>query len=216
MKIPLYFNYIEDTFPKMLEDAVNSVKHDRIEVRVVRHAKAKPFTQCLNAIQNECLERKNKCWMFMHCDAEILDTAIIDMILDRYENPQDGEQIASVCACAITDLLVLYDTERIQELNGWDEKNFDNSYMEIDLRNRIIANNFTQPILYSSDCPKQMSHKESSSLRNKNKDGNLFEVYSKSFEKDMRNYFRIYHPGSDVDSNDVLVNWQKYVGDRGS
>lgn len=51
----------------------------------------------------------------MHCDAEILDTSIIDMILERYENPQDGEKIASVCACDITDLLTLYDTQTIQE-----------------------------------------------------------------------------------------------------
>lgn len=211
MKIPLYFNYIENTFPKLLEDAVNSVKHDRIEVRVVRHAKAKPFTQCLNDIQRECLERNDKCWMFMHCDAEILDPSIIDMILERYENSQDGEKIASVAACSITDLLILYDTERIQELNGWDQENFDNSYMELDLRNRIHANNFTQPVLYAVDCPKQMSHKESSSLRNKKKDGNLFEVYSKSYEKDLRNYFRIYHPDTDVDTNAGLVNWKEYA-----
>lgn len=211
MKIPLYFNYIENTFPKLLEEAVSSVKHDRIEVRVVRHAKAKPFTQCLNAIQRECLDRGDKCWMFMHCDAEILDNSIIDMMLDRYDNPQDGEKIASVAACAVTDLLVLYDTEAIQKLDGWDERNFDNSYMELDLRNRITANNFAQPILYNSDCPEQMSHKESSSLRDKRKEGNLFKVYSKSYERDMRNFFRIHHPGVDVDSDAVMINWKEYV-----
>ena len=212
-KIPLYFNYIENTFPKLLEDAVNSIKHDRLEVKVVRHIKAKPFTQCLNAIQRECLERNDKCWMFMHCDAEILDNSIIDMILKRYENPQNGEKIASVCACAITDLLILYDTKNIQKLNGWDEKNFKNSYMEIDLHNRIVKNGFTQPILYNMDCPKQMSHKESSSLRNKNKEGSLVKVYSKSYEHDMRNFFRIYHPKSDVDKNAGLLKWKRYVGD---
>lgn len=212
MKIPLYFNYIENTFPKLLEEAVSSINHDRIEVRVVRHVKAKPFTQCLNAIQKECFDRKDKCWMFMHCDAEILDNSIIDMILDRYENPQDGEKNASICACDITDLLVLYDTETIQKLDGWDESNFDNSYMELDLRNRILANNFSQPILYNTVCPEQMSHKESSSLRNKNKKGNLFQVYSKSYERDMRNFFRIYHPDCDVDNSAGLVEWKKYVG----
>lgn len=211
MKIPLYFNYIENTFPKLLEEAVGSVKHDRIEVRVVRHAKAKPFTQCLNAIQRECLDRGDKCWMFMHCDAEILDNSIIDRMLERYDNPQDGEKIASVAACAITDLLVLYDTEAIQKLGGWDERNFDNSYMELDLRNRIIANNFAQPILDNSDCPEQMSHKESSSLRDKHKEGNLFKVYSKSYERDMRNFFRIHHPGVDVDSDAGMINWKEYA-----
>lgn len=211
-KIPLYFNYIEDTFPKLLEDAVQSVSlHDRIEVHVVRHKIAKPFTKCLNAIQKECLDRKDQCWMFMHCDATVLDMSIIDMILERYENPRDGEDIASVCACEITDLLVLYDTEKIHHLNGWDEIHFDNSYMELDLRNRILGSNFTQPILFNSNCPVQMSHKESSSLRNKDKEGNLFDVYSKSFEKDMRNYFRIYHPEQNIANNEVLNKWKEYV-----
>lgn len=213
-KIPLYFNYIENTFPKLLDNAVNSIKHNRLEVKVIRHVKPKPFTQCLNAIQKECLERNEKCWMFMHCDAEILDNSIIDMILKRYENPQNGEKIASVCACAITDLLILYDTNLIQELNGWDEKNFNNSYMEIDLHNRIISRGFTQPILYKSDCPKQMSHKESSSLRNKNKKGSLFKVYSKSYEQDMRNFYKIYHPNLNVNINPGLVRWKKYVGKK--
>lgn len=215
-KIPLYFNYIENTFPRLLEDAVASIKHDRIEVHVVRHAKPKPFTQCLNDIQKECLERGDRCWMFMHCDAEVLDNSIIDMIIERYESPVNGEKIASVCACAITDLLILYDTQTIRKLDGWDDKNFNNSYMEIDLHNRIVASGFTQPILYNVDCPKQMSHKESSSLRNKTKQGSLFKVYSKTYENDMRNFFRIYHSNSNVDNNAGLIRWKKYVGDTNS
>lgn len=211
MKIPLYFNYIENTFPELLEKAVNSINHDSIEVRVVRHAKPKPFTQCLNAIQKECFDRKDECWMFMHCDAEILDNSIIDMILHRYQNPENGEKIASVCACNITDLLILYDTKIIHLLDGWDQTNFDNSYMEIDLHNRILKNNFTQPILYRSDCPEQISHKESSSLRNKHKKGSLFKVYSKSYERDMTNFYRIYHPTVNMRKHIGLVGWKKYV-----
>lgn len=215
MKIPIYFNYIENTFPDLLEDAVKSITHDKLQVHVSRHFKPKPFTQCLNAIQKECLERGDKYWMFMHYDAEILDNSIIDMILDRYENPQDGEKIASVCACHITDLLILFDTKRIQELGGWNEL-FNNSYMELDLTARIVKNGMTQPIIYLSDCPDQISHKESSSLRNKNKKGSLVKVYSKTYENDMRNYYRIYHPEVNLDNNAALIRWKKYIGDDGT
>ena len=215
MKIPIYFNYIENTFPDLLEDAVKSITHDKLQVHVSRHFKPKPFTHCLNAIQKECLERGDKYWMFMHYDAEILDNSIIDMILDRYENPQDGEKIASVCACHITDLLILFDTKRIQELGGWNEL-FNNSYMELDLTARIVKNGMTQPIIYLSDCPDQISHKESSSLRNKNKKGSLVKVYSKTYENDMRNYYRIYHPEVNLDNNAALIRWKKYIGDDGT
>lgn len=179
-KIPLYFNYIENTFPKLLQEAVDSVTHERIEVHIVRHDKPKPFTHCLNSIQKECLERGDKCWMFMHCDAEILDNSIFDLRIHRYENPNEDEQIASVTACGITDLLVLFDTQTITEVNGWDDTRFDNSYMELDLRRRIIKNGFSQPILYKEECPVHMSHKEFSSLRSSEKKGNLIKVYTYS------------------------------------
>ena len=207
-KIPLYFNYIENTFPDLLEKAVQSVKHDRIEVRVARHSKPKPFTTCLNEIQKECLERNEKCWFFMHCDAEILDNTIFDLMINRYET---DEKIAAVCACHITDLLVLYDTQDIQTIGCWDDVNFYNSWMTLDLRNRIFKNGFKQPILYNVGCPVQMSHKDSSSLRNKNKEGNLVAVYNKSYEHDLRSFFRIYHPHKDVEKTHELISWKKTV-----
>jgi len=215
MKIPIYFNYIENTFPELLDEAIKSITHKKLEVRVSRHVKPKPFTHCLNAIQKECLQRGDKYWMFMHYDAEILDNSIIDMIIDRYENPIGDEKIASVCACNITDLLILLDTQKIQELGGWNEK-FNNSYMEYDLRARIHKNGMKQPILYKTDCPKQISHKESSSLRNKNKKGSLVKVYSKTYESDMRNYYSMYHPTENLDKNAGLLRWKKYIGDDGT
>jgi len=215
MKIPIYFNYIENTFPDLLEDAVKSITHEKLEVHISRHVKPKPFTHCLNAIQKECLDRGDKYWMFMHYDAEILDNSIIDMIINRYENPKKGEKIASVCACHITDLLILFDTKRIQELGGWNEL-FNNSYMELDLTARINNSGMTQPIIYLSDCPEQISHKESSSLRNKNKKGSLVKVYSKTYESDMRNYYRIYHPEVNLDNNAALIRWKKYIEDDGT
>ena len=215
MKIPIYFNYIENTFPQLLEDAVNSITHEKLEVHVSRHVKPKPFTQCLNAIQKECLQRGDKYWMFMHCDAEILDDSIVDMMIDRYENPVGDEKIASVCACTITDLLILFDTDKIEQLGGWDEK-FNNSYMEYDLRHRIISNKMSQPILYKMDCPTQISHKESSSLRNKNKKGSLMKVYSQTYESDIRRYYSMYSPSVNMDKHAGLIKWKKYIGDDGA
>jgi len=214
MKIPLYFNYIENTFPELLKAAVESVDHEKIEVHVVRHTVPKPFTHCLNDIQKECLERGDKYWMFMHCDATILDNSIFDLLIKRYENPEPEEKIASVCACSITDLLVLFDTQAIDKLNGWNSEKFDNSFMELDLRHRILRGGFAQPIVYMKcPCPPEMSHKESSSLRDKGKEGNLFKVYSVTYEKDLRNFYAIYRPNMNVDKNVGFINWKKYVDD---
>lgn len=212
-KIPLYFNYIENTFPELLEKAVKSIDHDRIEVHVMRHEVPKPFTHCLNMIQKECVLRGDKCWFFMHCDAEILDNTLFDLMIKRYENPEN-EKIAAVCACHITDLLILYDTTVVKSIGGWDDVNFYNSYMTLDMRNRFIKNGFTQPIMYDVPCPVQMSHKESSSLRDNRKKGNLFKVYSSSYEHDLRNFFRIYHPAVDVEKNPDLIAWKKNVANN--
>ena len=119
----------------------------------------------------------------MHYDAQILDPNILDIMLNKYY--ENKEITASVCASSITDLLILFDTEKIKKIGGWDEE-FQNSYMELDLRNRIFLNGLIQPIIYDAVCPKEINHDEASKLRNKNdQENNLYKVYVKSLKNDM-------------------------------
>jgi hypothetical protein len=126
----------------------------------------------------------------MHYDAEILDSSIFDQLFNAFENvPNDT---ASVTACTIVDLLVLYDTEKIRAIGGWDE-NFKNSYMELDLRNRIFNNSMQQIILYTeTDCPPEVKHTAASSLRRHTIEGNIAKVYDESFTNDMIHFFEKY------------------------
>lgn len=175
-KIPVYFNYV-GKYPDFLERAVKSIP-ERFEVRVNRNDGPVPFTQCLNKILHTV---DTPVWFFMHYDAEILDPSIFDKLIDQYLLYPNT---ASSTSCNITDLLVLYDTEKIKSIGGWDE-NLSNSYMELDLRQRIYQNNFNQPILYESDCPVEMSHKDASQLRNpKDSKNNLADHYKITFKKD--------------------------------
>lgn len=180
MKIPVYFNYV-GKYPQLLERASKSIP-DRFEVRINHNDNPIPFTKCLNKILYSV---DTPVWFFMHYDAEILDPSIFDKIIDQFILTPNA---ASVTACDITDLLVLFDTNKIKSLGGWDE-NLKNSYMEIDIRQRIYDSGFSQPIIYNVVCPEEINHEDASILRNKNDyDYNLSSVYEKTFIEDY-NYF---------------------------
>jgi len=177
-KIPLYINYT-GKYPDLLEKAKKSIPKS-LDLRVHHEDPVKPFTYCLNKILNSVEE---PIWFFMHYDAQILDPNILDIMLNKYY--ENKEITASVCASSITDLLILFDTEKIKKIGGWDEE-FQNSYMELDLRNRIFLNGLIQPIIYDAVCPKEINHDEASKLRNKNdQENNLYKVYVKSLKNDM-------------------------------
>lgn len=184
-RIPLYFNYV-GTFPKMLDKAVASINHPRIEVRVNMKDKPVPFTKCLNEILAAV---ETPCFFFMHYDAQVLDNTVFDKMIENYE--RDPENTASVSVCEITDLLVMFNTEKIRKLGGWDE-GFKNSYMELDLRMRIHATGYLQPVLYTSLCPPEMTHEDASSLRNNTVEGNIVAVYNDSYRKDIIRYYSKY------------------------
>jgi hypothetical protein len=184
-KIPLYFNYV-GVFPKLLEEAKASITHPFIDVRVNAELVPVPFTKCLNKILRDV--GNAPCFFFMHYDAEVLDQTIFDDILDMYK---PNTNMASVAACDLTDLLVLFDTKNIHKLGGWDE-GFLNSFMELDLRNRIFDKGMTQPIVYSNICPDKMSHKNSSALRNNTIEGNIAKVYDESYKLDLVYYHQKY------------------------
>jgi hypothetical protein len=182
MKIPVYFNYV-GKYPQLLERAVKSIP-DRFEVRVNYNENPIEFTKCLNKILNSV---ETPIWFFMHYDAEILDSSIFDKLIDMYLL---NSNVASVTACDITDLLVLFNTEKIKSINGWDE-NLKNSYMEIDLRQRIYDYGYCQPILYNVDCPSEINHKDASILRNKEDyENNLTYVYDKTFKEDYEYFYK--------------------------
>jgi GT2 family glycosyltransferase len=176
MKIPVYFNYV-GKYPDLLERAIKSIPEE-YEVRV-NSPGVKPFTQCLNDILNSV---ETPIWFFMHYDAEILDTSIFQKMIDLYEKTPNA---AAVCSSEITDLFILFDTKKIKSIGGWDE-GFKNSYMEIDLRERIYNAGLTQPILYfPSLCPPEINHTDASKLRDpKDSENNLNNVYIKTFEED--------------------------------
>ena len=181
-KIPIYFNYV-GKYPSLLERAIKSIP-DRFEVRVNHNDTPQPFTKCLNKILNEV---ETPIWFFMHYDAEILNTSIFDKIIDLFLLDVNA---ASSTACNITDLLVLYNTEKIKSIGGWDE-NLKNSYMELDIRQRIYNSGYSQPIVYSMDCPIEIDHKDASKLRNPNDaKNNLSDVYKITFKEDYDYFYK--------------------------
>jgi hypothetical protein len=195
-KIPLYFNYT-GKYSDLLKKAKKSIP-ENLEVRVHHEDPVRPFTYCLNKILNSVEE---PIWFFMHYDAQILDFNIFNIMLDKYY--ENKEVTASVCASHITDLLILFDTEKIKKIGGWDE-GFQNSYMELDLRNRIFLNGLIQPIIYDVACPKEINHSEASKLRDKkDQKNNLYEVYVKSLKNDIIR-FKEKYPEQGVDQ--VLLN----------
>jgi hypothetical protein len=195
--IPLYFNYI-GTMHSLLGKAISSIQHPKIKVCINAIPKPVPFTKCLNKILAEV---DTPCFFFMHYDAEVIDQTIFDKMIELYENSDDT--LASVTSCNITDLLVLYDTNRIRTLGGWDE-HFKNSYMEMDLRIRIAQAGFVQTIMYDLPCPPEMIHKEASALRNREKEGNISQVYDVTFINDIKRFYSK-HPEQEMP--DSLLPW---------
>lgn len=181
-KIPLYLNYVAK-YPKLLERAIKSIP-ERFEVRVKHNETPVPFTKCLNKILNSV---ETPIWFFVHYDAEILDPTIFDKIIDQYLLYPNA---ASSTACDITDLLVLFNTEKIKQIGGWDE-NLKNSYMEIDLRQRIYDYGFSQPIVYNVVCPNEINHDDASLLRNpEDSKNNLADLYKRTFKEDYEYFYK--------------------------
>jgi hypothetical protein len=181
-KIPVYLNYV-GKYPKLLERAIKSIP-ERFEVRVNHNENPIPFTKCLNKILNSV---ETPIWFFVHYDAEILDPTIFDKIIDQYLLYPNA---ASSTACDITDLLVLFNTEKIKQVGGWDE-NLKNSYMEIDLRQRIYDFGFSQPIVYNVVCPDEINHNDASLLRNPNdSQNNLADLYKQTFKEDYEYFYQ--------------------------
>lgn len=196
-RIPLYFNYV-GSLPHLLEKAVASISHPRIEVRVNREDKPVPFTKCLNKILAEV---ETPCFFFMHYDAQVLDNSVFDKMIDLYNTNPD--KTAHVSVCEITDLLILFNTKIIKKLGGWDES-FMNSYMELDLRNRIHKAGYMQPVIYPELCPPEMSHEDASSLRNNSVEGNIASVYNKSFKNDIMRFYSKY---PDMEKPELYKEW---------
>jgi len=184
-KIPLYFNYV-GRYPDMLDRAVKSIP-EKFEVKVNKNDNPIPFTKCLNHILET---EESPIWFFMHYDAEILDSSILDVMIEKLNEGTDneGRPIASVSSCSLLDLLILIDSEKIKSIGGWDE-NFKNSYMELDLRQRIYESGLSNPIIYEDiNCPIEISHEDSSTLRNITFENNIAHVYNSTFRKDF-DYF---------------------------
>jgi hypothetical protein len=203
-KIPIYFNYV-GKYPNLLDRAIKSIP-SRFEVRVNHNDTPIPFTKCLNKILNEV---ETPIWFFMHYDAEILDESIFDKVIDQYLLTPNA---ASSTACDITDLLVLFNTEKIKYIGGWDE-NLKNSYMDLDLRQRIYDNRFSQPIVYNTVEPNEINHKDASSLRNPNdRKNNLTNVYDVTFKQDY-DYFYNKWKHREIfekpDYNTLVDDWNK-------
>jgi hypothetical protein len=186
MKIPLYFNFT-GKYQNLLDLALKSVSSiDLIEVIVHEEKPTKPFTYCLNKI----LEKNNGLWFFMHYDAEVIDENIFNILISKYN--ENIELTASVASCDIVDLLALYDSNKLKKINGWDSE-FLNSYMELDLRNRIYENNLIQPIIYNSVCPPEIIHNNASSLRRKDdSENNLYHTYVHSLKNDIKRFVEKY------------------------
>lgn len=203
-KIPIYFNY-SGVYPNLLERAIKSIP-TRFEVRVNHNDIPIPFTKCLNKILYEV---ETPIWFFMHYDAEILDSCIFDKIIDLYILTPNA---ASSTSCDITDLLVLFDTEKIKSIGGWDE-NLKNSYMDLDLRQRIYDFNFSQPIVYNTVSPIEINHRDASSLRNpEDRKNNLTNVYDKTFREDYEYFYNKWEKRKifqKPDYNTLVDDWNK-------
>jgi hypothetical protein len=80
--------------------------------------------------------------------------------------------------------------DEIWQLENPDE-NLKNSYMELDLRQRIYNSGYSQPIVYDMDCPIEIDHKDASKLRNPNDaKNNLSDVYKITFKEDYDYFYQ--------------------------
>jgi hypothetical protein len=203
-KIPIYFNY-SGRYHNLLERAIKSIP-TRFEVRVNHNDNPIPFTKCLNKILSEV---ETPIWFFMHYDAEILDDTIFDKIIDLYLLTPNA---ASSTSCDITDLLVLFNTKKIKSIGGWDE-GLKNSYMDLDLRQRIYDFNFSQPIVYNNVSPIEINHKDASSLRNpEDRENNLTNVYDVTFREDYEYFYNKWESRKifeKPDYNMLVDDWNK-------
>ena len=203
--VPFYLNFVGKR-RDLLNKAIESVPKDICELRLLKHSSPIPFTRCLNRMLEECLDNKDKNFIFMHYDAEILDKSIILEIVNEWKHKEISKRThgnnasnpAFVSACGLTDLLVLFDVETINDLGGWDE-NLKNSFMELDLMNRchMILPSIPYPILYPNvtEVKGKLIHKSASALRNREAQENIKHVYDISMPKDFEYFHKKWPPG---------------------
>ena len=196
--IPFYFNFVgarED----LLERAVASVPKDICDVRVQRWEKPHPFTKSLNKILREC---DSKLFFFMHYDATVQHPDILLAMVDEWRRRTralqlrpGSERTPFVPACGVVDILILYDTEVMEDIGGWDE-GFNNSWMELDMNNIAHQLCLPIPVIFpgKENIPGYLDHKDFSTLRDPDNPENIKSTYDITLPRDFEYYYRKWPP----------------------
>ena len=190
MKTPLYFNY-SGSRRDLLDRAITSYeKHagHLLDIRVNYSVKPRKFTACLNEILRACSNEKR--YFFAHYDSELESAEPIVKMLE------DDSGSALISWTNITDLLMLVDVEQVNSVSGWDES-FSNSYMEIDLINRLIEVEKTIKVVHPILEGEGLLHNNASTIRDKNQADNIAYVYGQTLLKDALLYYTRYGKGKD-------------------
>lgn len=182
-KIPLYFNFVGSQ-KDLLERAMESydrVAGDIIDVRVHYSYRPRKFTTCLN----EILKMNDEPYFFAHYDSVLEDRSAVEGIL----NFERADNIAIVGHTHIVDLLMLVVPNVVRKVGGWDE-NFSNSWMDLDLYNRLNAAGLGHSIVNPDIAQgRGVDHSKASTAR---VDPILGKVYAKTMLEDTNTYFDRY------------------------
>ena len=187
-KTPLYFNYV-GAQREMLDRAIGSyedVAGDLLDIRVHYATRPRKFSTCLN----EILRINDEPYLFAHFDSVLQKRSAVQNLLDFNRSPNTG----IVAHCAIVDLLMLVVPEKIRHIGGWDEA-FSNSWMDLDLYNRLAAAGMTVDVLHRDVVDgRGVSHLSASSARN---DPVMKKVYAASMMSDLETYYSRHGSKSD-------------------
>lgn len=179
-KTPLYFNYVgaqRDLLDRAIE-SYDSVAGDILDIRVHYSHKPRKFSTCLN----EILKINDEPYLFSHFDAVLESRTTIENIL----NFSRGSTCAIVAHCAIVDLLMLVVPSNVRKIGGWDES-FCNSWMDLDLYNRLGPAGLTMDILHRDIVDgRGIAHLSASSSRN---DPMIRKVYARTMREDLETYY---------------------------
>ena len=189
MRTPLYFNY-SGARRDLLDRAIDSYQSHAdhlIDIRVNYSVQPRHFSKCLNEILRAVGTEKK--FFFAHYDSEIESCLPIETML------KDNSNSAILSWTLVTDLLMLVDTDKVKSVGGWDEL-FCNSYMELDLINRLAQEGMPLKVINDTiHHGNGLLHNDASVLRSKVQAENIAKVYSETFLKDALNYYTRYGQG---------------------
>jgi len=182
-KVPLYFNYVGSQ-RNLLDRAIgsyDSIAGDILDIRVHYSHRPRKFSVCLN----EILRLNDEPYLFSHFDAVLESRTAVENLV----NYNRDSNCAILGHCALVDLLMLVVPSQVRKVGGWDES-FSNSWMDLDLYNRLGPAGLKLDILHRDIVDgRGVAHLDASSSR---KDPTIKKEYTKTMMQDLNTYYSRY------------------------